>query len=124
MSDKEFTGRMVETVLTVAAVAIVLAAMWAAREALMLIYVSAIIAMGFSPLVRMIERPQNSRSERRVRRTLAILMIYLTIVALVVLMFLLVVPPLIEQAGDLWAPAARRSKNREHLLVRRQPSQR
>ncbi len=118
MSDKEFTGRMVETVLTVAAVAIVLAAMWAAREALMLIYVSAIIAMGFSPLVRMIERPQNSRSERRVRRTLAILMIYLTIVALVVLMFLLVVPPLIEQAGELWSRAPQLFNNVQQFLIR------
>jgi predicted PurR-regulated permease PerM len=118
MSDREFTGRMVETVLTVAAVAIVLAAMWAAREALMLIYVSAIIAMGFSPLVQMIERPQNSRSERRVRRTLAILMIYLTIVALVVLMFLLVVPPLIEQAGELWGRAPQLFNNVQQFLIR------
>jgi predicted PurR-regulated permease PerM len=118
MSDREFTGRMFETVLTVAAVAIVLAAMWAAREALMLIYVSAIIAMGFSPLVQMIERPQHNRAERRVRRTLAILMIYLTIVALVVLMFLLVVPPLIEQAGELWSRAPQLFNNVQQFLIR------
>jgi predicted PurR-regulated permease PerM len=118
MSDREFTGRMLETVLTVAAVAIVLAAMWAAREALMLIYVSAIIAMGFSPLVQMIERPQHNRGERRVRRTLAILMIYLTIVALVVLMFLLVVPPLIEQAGELWSRAPQLFNNVQQFLIR------
>ena len=57
LSDRDFTRRMLQTVLTVAAVAILLAALWAAREALMLIYVSALIAMGFSPLVRLIERP-------------------------------------------------------------------
>ena len=56
ISDREFTGRMVQTVFTVTAVVIVAAMMWGAREALMIIYVSAIIAMGFSPLVRVIER--------------------------------------------------------------------
>ena len=53
--------------------------LWAAREALMLIYVSALIAMGFSPLVRLIERPRSARP-RRVPRWLAILAIYLAIV--------------------------------------------
>ena len=51
-SDREFTRRMLQTVLTVTAVVIVVAALWAARAALMLIYVSALIAMGFSPMVR------------------------------------------------------------------------
>ena len=45
---------MVRTVLTVTAVAIAVAAIYAARDALMLIYVAALFAMGFSPLVRMI----------------------------------------------------------------------
>jgi len=56
LSDRDFRQRMIETVLTVAAVAILIATLWAAREALMLVYVSALIAMGFSPLVRVIER--------------------------------------------------------------------
>ena len=118
MSDKEFTGRMLETVFTVAAVIIVLAAMWAAREALMLIYVSAIIAMGFSPLVRLIEQPRTSRRGSAVPRTLAILVIYLTIVAVVVLMFLLVVPPLIEQARELWARAPQVFTRAQNVLIR------
>ena len=50
LSDRDFTRRLLQTVLTVAGVAIVLFALWAAREALLLIYVSALIAMGFSPL--------------------------------------------------------------------------
>jgi predicted PurR-regulated permease PerM len=118
MSDKEFTARLLQTVFTVAAVVIVLAVMWAAREALMLIYISAIIAMGFSPLVRIIERPRTSRRERRLARTLAILMIYLTIVAVVVLIFLLVVPPLIEQAGELWSRAPQMFNNVQQFLIR------
>jgi len=51
MTDKEFTRRLVQTVFTVATVAILIAVLWEAREALMLIYVSALIAMGFAPLV-------------------------------------------------------------------------
>jgi predicted PurR-regulated permease PerM len=118
MSDKEFTKRMLETVFTVTAVVIVLAAMWAAREALMLIYVSAIIAMGFSPLVRMIERPRSGRRARRLPRTLAILAIYVTIVAVVVLIFLLVMPPLVDQAGELWSRAPQLFNSVQQFLIR------
>jgi hypothetical protein len=36
--------------------AILVAILWAAREALLLIYISALIAMGFSPIVGVLER--------------------------------------------------------------------
>ncbi len=62
---------MFQTVLTIAGVAVLLAALWAARDALLLIYVSALIAMGFSPLVHLIERPGARR--RRISRWVAIL---------------------------------------------------
>ena len=67
LSDRYYTRRMVQTVLTVAAVAILIAALWVARDALMLIYVSALIAMGFAPLVQMLERPR-SNARRRLPR--------------------------------------------------------
>ena len=73
---------MVRTILTVAGVAVLLATLWAAREALLLIYVSALIAMGFSPLVRVIERPRVAGGRRRVPRVFAILVVYLAIVVL------------------------------------------
>ena len=71
---------MVRTVLTVTAVVLIVAVLFAAREALMLIYVSALIAMGFSPLVRVIERPRKGKTKRRVPRVFAILVIYLAII--------------------------------------------
>ena len=46
ISDREFTRRMLQTVGTVAAVVLGLAVLYAARAALMLIYISALIAMG------------------------------------------------------------------------------
>ena len=102
-SDRDFTSRMLQTVGTVAGVAILLAILWAAREALLLVYVSALIAMGLSPLVKLIERPQRRGAARRVPRWLAILAIYAVLVAAVVLVGLLVIPPLVSQASALWA---------------------
>ncbi len=109
---------MVQTVFTVAAVAIALAAMWAAREALMLIYVSAIIAMGFSPLVRMIERPSTRRRARRLPRTMAILLIYIVIVGIVVTIGLMVVPRLVDQAAALWNRAPEMFNNLQRFMIR------
>jgi predicted PurR-regulated permease PerM len=98
MSDREFTRRMLQTVATAAALVVLMTALWAARQALLLIYISALVAMGFSPLVREIERPS-----RRVPRWLAILLIYVAIVGVFVLIALLVIPPLVAQAAALWA---------------------
>src|SRR5262245_43947263 len=116
LSERDYTRRMVQTVLTVAAVVILIAALWEAREALMLIYVSALIAMGFSPLVQIIERP--SRSRRRLPRWLAILVIYVTIVAVLALVALAVVPPLVAQAGALWAKMPEEFDHFQRFLIR------
>ena len=94
---------MLQTVATVTGVAILLAVLWAAREALMLVYVSALIAMGFSPLVTIIEQPRPDAGKRRVPRWLAILVIYAAIMAVVVFVGLLVIPPLVAQGSALWA---------------------
>jgi predicted PurR-regulated permease PerM len=102
VSDREFTRRMLRTVGTITGVVILLALLWAAREALMLVYVSALIAMGLSPLVRLIERPKRQGGKRRVPRWLAILSIYAVIVAAVVFLGLLVIPPLVAQGASLW----------------------
>ena len=103
LSDRDFTRRMLETVGTVAGVALLLATLWAAREALMLVYISALIAMGLSPLVKLIERPRRKGATRRVPRWLAILAIYAVLVAVVSFVGLLVIPPLVSQGSSLWA---------------------
>ena len=117
LTDRDYRRRMFETVLTVAGVAIVIAALWAAREALMLIYVSALIAMGFSPLVRVIEQPRATR-RRRVPRWFAILLIYITIVGLLVLIGLMVIPPLVAQAESLWTKMPGAFNTFQAFLVR------
>jgi predicted PurR-regulated permease PerM len=102
LSDRDFTRRMLQTVATVAGVGILLALLWVARDALLLVYISALLAMGLSPLVNIIERRRHGTT-RRVPRWLAILSIYAVLVAVVVVIGLLVLPPLIAQGSALWA---------------------
>jgi len=116
LSDRDYTRRMLQTVLTVAAVAILIAVLWEAREALMLIYISALIAMGFSPLVRIIERSR-SGARARIPRWLAILVIYIAIVAVLLLVALAVVPPLTSQAAALWAKMPNEFDKFQHFLI-------
>src|SRR3954464_2580276 len=117
-SDGDFTRRMLQTVATVTGVAVLLAVLWAARDALLLVYVSALIAMGLSPLVKLIERPRNQGTTRRVPRWLAILAIYAVLVAAVVFIGLLVIPPLVAQAASLWAKLPTEVKRFPTFLIR------
>jgi predicted PurR-regulated permease PerM len=74
-----------------------------ARHALLIIYVSGLLAVGFSPIVRVIERqtwlPIGSK---RFPRWLAILVLYLVILGAVFLVGFLIFPPLAHQAQSLW----------------------
>jgi predicted PurR-regulated permease PerM len=80
--------------------------LWAAflvRGVLLLIYVSILLAVGFSPLVRLIERQRLLPiGTRRFPRWLAILVLYLFIIGTIVGIGFLVFPPLIRQARELW----------------------
>jgi len=117
-SDREFTRRMVRTVATVALAAILVAALWAARDGLLLVYVSALVAMGFSPLVRLIQRPRVSRHARGVPRVFAILSVYLAIIGATTLVGLLVVPPLLEQGTTFWDRLPRHFNDFQRVLIR------
>jgi predicted PurR-regulated permease PerM len=79
-----------------------MAIVWEARDALLLVYVSALLAMGVAPLVKLIETPGAHAKRRHTPRWLAILAIYGAVVAVFVLVGLLVVPPLVSQAISLW----------------------
>jgi predicted PurR-regulated permease PerM len=90
---------------TIAMVALAIAVAWLAylaRGALLLVYVSVLLAIGFSPIVRTIERHPVKRGDRAVPRWLAILVVYLVIVATLTVIGFLVIPPLVDQARDLW----------------------
>jgi predicted PurR-regulated permease PerM len=69
------------------------------RSALLLIYVAALIAIGLSPVAAVLERHRNVR----LPRWAAILVIYLALIGVLVAIGMLVVPPLVAQARELWA---------------------
>ena len=82
---------------------------WAAylvRDVLLLIYISGLLAVGFSPIVRLIERQKVLPiGTRRFPRWLAILVLYLAILGTITLIGFLVFPPLVAQAQQLWVQA-------------------
>jgi predicted PurR-regulated permease PerM len=86
--------------------AVTAALLWAfylTRDALLLIYVSALVAIGLSPLVASLERRALPGMSRRLPRWGAILIIYLGLLGFIVGVGVLIVPPLIDQARGLWA---------------------
>ena len=98
LSDQDFTRRLLQTVATIAGTVVLLAILWAARKALLILYISALIAMGFSRLVTRIERARGVVG-RRTPRWLAILVIYAVIMAVAIFIGLLVIPPLVAQGS-------------------------
>lgn len=86
-------------------VALTLVLLWAlflVRGTLLLIYVAALVAIGFSPVVEAIERRRNTR-RRRLPRWAAILIVYIALIGSLVGVGMMVFPPLVMQARELWA---------------------
>jgi predicted PurR-regulated permease PerM len=108
---------MLQTVFAVAGVTVLVLALWAAREALLLVYISALIAMGFSPLVRILERAPK-RGRIRIPRWFAILVIYILVISIFVLVALLIIPPLVAQATALWARMPEEFARFQRFLIR------
>jgi predicted PurR-regulated permease PerM len=87
-----------------AGVVITLMLLWAAylvRDALLVIYISLLISIGLSPLVETLEQRRSRR--QRLPRWAAILIIYLVLVGALIGVAILVIPPLVDQARELWA---------------------
>jgi predicted PurR-regulated permease PerM len=84
--------------------AIVLWTAYNVRTILLLLYISGLFAIGFSPLVRLIEKQKLLPIARtRFPRWLAILIVYLFIIGALIGIGMLVVPPIVEQSRQLWS---------------------
>jgi predicted PurR-regulated permease PerM len=83
--------------------------LWAAyqvRDVLLLIYISGLFAVGFSPIVRLIQRQKMLPvGTRRFPRWMSILVLYLFIIGTLTGIGFMVFPPLVDQAQQLWAAA-------------------
>jgi predicted PurR-regulated permease PerM len=92
------------TIVVTALTVIVLWAAYQVRTVLLIVYISGLLAVGFSPIVRLIERQKLLPiGPRRFPRWLAILALYLAILSALGLVAALVMPPLIDQAQAFWA---------------------
>jgi predicted PurR-regulated permease PerM len=92
--------------------------LYLSRGALLLIYISALVAIGLAPLAAAIER-QPLYGRRRLPRWAAILIIYLCLLALLIGLGVLVIPPLVEQARDLWAALPQMLQRGQQWLIDR-----
>jgi predicted PurR-regulated permease PerM len=84
--------------------ALTVALLWATylvREALLLIYIAALVAIGFGPIVNTIER-RRLAGRQRMPRWAAILLIYVILIGSIVAVAIMIAPPLIEQARGFW----------------------
>ncbi|MGE0449710.1 MAG: AI-2E family transporter [Vicinamibacterales bacterium] len=95
------SGAIARAVAIITLAALVLVVLYTARDALLVVYVSVLLATGLGPLVRRIELAVPP-GVKRLPRWLAILLIYVIIVGLLTMVGLLVVPPMVEQAQGLW----------------------
>jgi predicted PurR-regulated permease PerM len=85
--------------------AVTAALAWAAylvRSALLLVYISALVAIGLAPLATFLERG-TPVAGRFLPRWAAILVIYLVCLSALIGLGILVIPPLVAQARELWA---------------------
>lgn len=74
------------------------------REVLLVLYASLILAVGFSPIVRLIERQRLLPvGTTRFPRWLAILVLYVFIIGAAASVISMVLPPLTEQAREFWS---------------------
>jgi predicted PurR-regulated permease PerM len=90
------------TIWMVALVAIIIWCAFLVRDVLLIIYVSGLLAIGFSPIVRLIERQKVLPiGTQRFPRWLAILVLYLTLIGTLTGIGFMVVPPLVDQAQQL-----------------------
>jgi len=95
-------------------------ALYQVRSVLMLVYVSALLAIGLAPMVRAVERQRILPvGTQRFPRWLAILTLYLVLVGAVVGIGFAVVPPLVRQAQALWAQLPDLFSRAQRFLVDR-----
>src|SRR5688500_13802232 len=82
---------------------VLLWALYHVREVLLLLYISGLLAIGFSPIIRLIERQRLLPiGTQRFPRWLAILVLYVFIIGTFVGIGMMIFPPLIDQAQEFW----------------------
>jgi len=108
------------TISMAALVGIVLWCAFLVRDVLLLIYVSGLLAIGFSPVVRLIERQKVLPiGPKRFPRWLAILILYLIIIGILVGIGFMIFPALASQAQQFWAAFPSMYERAQEFLIRK-----
>ncbi len=106
---------------TIAVIAALALAVWLVVRLLpivLLIYASALFAMGFSALIRFLDRHRGrALGRRRLPRWLVVLAVYVTVLAGVAALVAAVVPPLVQQAQELIADLPRLVDRAQTFLI-------
>jgi predicted PurR-regulated permease PerM len=105
MTSESRERRLITWAIALLATGVVLVwTLYQIREVLLLLYISGLLAVGFSPIVRWLERRRFSAGRRRVRlpRWAAILVLYLGFLAAVLGVLSVVIPPFAQQVRELW----------------------
>lgn len=106
------------TILSLAVAVIGLWALYLARFAVLIVYVSVLFTLGLLPLVRAIERQKLVKiGTRRLPRWAAILAMYLAVIGVAAGIGAMVVPPLVAQADELAAEVPRLLDRGQQWLV-------
>ena len=117
-SDDDPRRLIVFAIVTSVAAVLLLWMLFLIRNTLIIVYISAVFAIGIAPLVRMIERQRAIPIGTRVPRWSAILIIYGTTIGALVGIGMAVVPPLIDQAQELWLALPEKIEQGQAFLVR------
>lgn len=103
--------------------ALAVVVLWAAylvRDVLLLIYISGLLAVGFSPIVRLIERQKVLPiGTRRFPRWLAILVLYVIILGSLAGIGFLVIPPLARQTQQFWLALPQMFERAQEFLIQK-----
>ena len=97
-------GLVLWTIWMVVLTGILLWAAYLVRDVLLLIYISGVLAIGFSPIVRLIQKQKMLPvGTRRFPRWTAILVLYLFMIGVLTGIGFMIFPPLVDQGRQLWS---------------------
>lgn len=118
MTTQDARRLIIFGIVATAAATLLAVVLYFVRSTLLLLYVSALFAIGLAPLVRVIERQRMVPiGTRRMPRWLAILLIYAAVLATAALVGWIVFPPLVQQSQDLWSTLPERLERLQRVLL-------
>jgi predicted PurR-regulated permease PerM len=90
------------------------------RDVLLLVYVSGLLAIGFSPVVRLIERQKILPiGTKRFPRWVAILVLYLILIGILTGIGFMIYQPLADQVQQFWAAFPGMNERAQEFLIRK-----